>query len=147
MLIDERKHLINENWQANADPRAMLRRNDSADPRSSSGMVEKERQRLEVLKRRQEKELQQEKEQQQERQQQVQYEVTRKVSRAAWRVCVCVCVCVCVLDTTGRKATYYMEETAKYSDPDFHLLTAPPVACFLTHMLLCPAHCCCTPKT
>jgi len=73
MLIEERKHLINENWQANADPRAMLRRNDSSsDPRSSSAMVEKERQRLEVLKRRQEKELQQ----------MVQYEITRKVGRA-----------------------------------------------------------------
>jgi len=69
LLIEERKHLINENWQANTDPRAMLRRNDSsADPRSSSAMVEKERQRLEVLKRRQEKELQQ----------MVQYEITRK---------------------------------------------------------------------
>lgn len=76
MLIEERKHLINENWQANADPRAMLRRNDSSDPRSSSGMVEKERQRLEVLKRRQEKELQQ----------MVQYEITRKVSLACLSV-------------------------------------------------------------
>jgi hypothetical protein len=70
LLIEERKHLINENWQPIGDARAMLRRNESsADPRSSSSMVEKERQRLEVLKRRQEKELQQ----------MVQYEVTRKV--------------------------------------------------------------------
>ena len=69
-MIEERKHLINENWQPIGDARAMLRRNESsADPRSSSSMVEKERQRLEVLKRRQEKELQQ----------MVQYEVTRKV--------------------------------------------------------------------
>lgn len=101
-LMGERKHLIDEGWapgDGKGGPPA-LRREDSR-KQSSSGMVEKERARLEVLKRRQERELQQ----------MVQYEVTRKelldkqqrkvdelekrtqVSASGWRLAVCRSVC------------------------------------------------------
>jgi len=65
-LIDTRKMLIDDNW-APGDIRGVTKkRGDGED--ETNAMVEKERVRLEVLKRRQEKELQQ----------MVQYEVTRK---------------------------------------------------------------------
>jgi hypothetical protein len=61
-LIEARKHLIDEGWQpteAGKGPAAALRRESSERNAASSAMVEKERQRLEVLKRRQERDLQQ----------------------------------------------------------------------------------------
>lgn len=71
LLLAERTKLINENWQpGQAAAKPVLKRKDSNNQGSS--MVEKERQRLEVLKRRQERELQQ----------MVQYEVARKVRGA-----------------------------------------------------------------
>ncbi len=73
-LMDARKHLIDEGWQPPGGAGAGatggaggLRREDSS-KNASSAMVEKEKQRLEVLKRRQERELQQ----------MVQHEATRK---------------------------------------------------------------------
>ncbi len=70
-MMDARKHLIDEGW-AGGDSRSGtakpgIRREDSSKG-ATSAMVEKERQRLEVLKRRQERELQQ----------MVQHENTRK---------------------------------------------------------------------
>lgn len=61
-LIDERKRLVDDNWtpdMGHGKP-AAGKKNVNADKEvASSAMVEKERQRLEVLKRRQEKELHQ----------------------------------------------------------------------------------------
>ena len=56
-LIDDRKFLVDDNW-APGDIKGVARRRATDDPEASA-MVEKERARLEVLKRRQEKDLQQ----------------------------------------------------------------------------------------
>ena len=56
-LIDDRKFLVDDNW-APGDIKGVARRRATDDPEASA-MVEKERARLEVLKRRQEKDMQQ----------------------------------------------------------------------------------------